>query len=143
MGGLRANLLICSHSRNPLADIYIYMLRPPLGLVAFSHLFWQFCIFWPNLGTKERGRATILQLRILDPRLPGDVQCDNLEFKIHDFSKIFSGILDILNLASNLFKKIWDSRFKIIESGFKIQNSRFQYNIFLGTLNLESQDFPN
>ena len=48
---------------------------------------------WPNLGTKERGCATILQLRILDPRLLGDVQCDNLEFKIEDFNTIFSEIL--------------------------------------------------
>ena len=48
-----------------------------------------------KLGHQGRGVcATILQLRILDSRLLGDVQWDNLEFEVQDFKTVFSGILE-------------------------------------------------
>ena len=72
--------------------------------------------------------ATILQLRMLDPRLLGDFQCDNLEFKNEDSS--FQNNLfwnsGILSLASHFLNNM----------GFKIQDSRIQNNIFLEILNL-------
>ena len=77
--------------------------------------------FWPNLGTKEG--ATILQLRILDPRLLGDVQCENLEFKIKNNLFWNSGRLNIACI-------------KKTKLGFKIQD--FKLICFLGILNLES-----
>ena len=80
-----------------------------------------FAFVWPSLGTKEGGGATILQLRILDPRLLGDVQCDNLEFKIQDFKTIFSGSWNIESCVP-----FFVFAFKIL--GFNIQDS--QKNIF-------------
>lgn len=37
-------------------DIYIYMVRPSPGAYVslhFDHLLQDFCICWPNMGTKE------------------------------------------------------------------------------------------
>ena len=84
-----------------------------------------FTFVWPNLGTKEGGCATILQLRILDPRLLGDVQCDNLEFKIQYFETIFSGILEY-RILHPIF---------ILKLGFKIQDFKI---IFFFSGNIES-----
>ena len=75
------------------AYVYIWYAPPlvPRCCLILTTFFKTFCICWAKLGHQGRGVcvcvcATILQLRTLDPRLLGDFQCDNLEFKIQDSS---------------------------------------------------------
>ena len=79
--------------------IYIYMVPAPLvpGFCLISVIFSGNFDLLAKLGHQGRGRATILQLRILDSRLLGDVQCDNLEFKIQYFKYSF---LEFWNIES-------------------------------------------
>ena len=96
--------------------IYIHMVRPPppwcLGVCLLSVI--QVILhFLARLGHQGRGCATILQLRILDPRLLGGVQCDNLKFNIQDLKTIFCESWNVESCVPYSKSDIWDSRFKI------------------------------